>query len=65
MFVKSSNIKFHENPSRGRRIVAHRTDRQTDMTNLTVAIRNFAEVPEGLSKTQTFDLLINSDGLFR
>jgi len=40
------------------------TDGWTDMTNLIVAIRNFAEVPGGLSKTQTFDLLINSDGLF-
>jgi len=40
------------------------TDGRTDVTNLTVAIRNFAEVPGVLSKTQTFDLLINSCGLF-
>jgi len=40
------------------------TDGRTDMINLTVAIRNFAEVQGVLSKTQTFDLLINSGGLF-
>ena len=40
------------------------TDGRTDMINLTVAIRNFAEVQGVLSKTQTFDLLINSCGLF-
>jgi hypothetical protein len=31
------------------------------MTNLRVALLNFAEVPEGLNKAQTFDLLINTD----
>ena len=44
-------MKFHENPSSGSRVFECRradrrafrqTDRQTDMTKLTVAIRNFA-----------------------
>ena len=51
IFEKSSNIKFHENPSSGRRVVAcgrtdgHR-DRQTDVMKLTVAFRNFANMPK-------------------
>ena len=36
---KSSNIKFHQNPFIGSR---GQTDRQTDMTKLIVAFRNFA-----------------------
>jgi len=40
---KSSNIEFHENLSRGSPAVrCGRTDRRTDMTKLTVALRNFA-----------------------
>jgi hypothetical protein len=39
-----SNIKFHKNPSIGSQVVqCGRTDRQTDMTNLIVAFRNFCE----------------------
>jgi hypothetical protein len=37
MLEKSSNIKFHKNPSNRRRIVTYR---QTNMTQLTVAYRN-------------------------
>jgi hypothetical protein len=38
-----SNIKFHENPAIGSRIIScRRKDRRTDMTKLTVAFRNFA-----------------------
>jgi len=38
-----SNIKFHENEFSGSRVVpCRRTDGQTDMRNLTVAFRNFA-----------------------
>jgi hypothetical protein len=40
IFEKYSNIKFHENPSSGSRVF--HADRQTDMTKLTVAFRNFA-----------------------
>jgi hypothetical protein len=51
IFAKSSNIKFHENPSSDRRLVpcgqtdrrtGGLTDRQTDMMKLIVAFRNFA-----------------------
>jgi hypothetical protein len=42
---KYSNIKFHENPSSGRRLgPCGRTARWTDMTKLRVAFRNFANV---------------------
>ena len=52
---KYSNIKFHENPSSGRRAVqcGQRdglkdgwTDRETGMTKLIVGFRNFAKAPE-------------------
>ena len=38
---------FHENPSSGSRVVPRaRTDGQTDMTNLIIAFRSFANVSE-------------------
>jgi len=44
---KPSNIKFHENPSSGNRVVTCRhTDRRTDMTKLIVVFRNFAKGPK-------------------
>jgi hypothetical protein len=60
MFVKYSNIKFHENPSSGRRVIScGRTDGQkdqwtggqTDMTKLVVAFRNFANAPKKYIQT--------------
>jgi hypothetical protein len=46
IFRKFSNIKFHENPSSGSRLIPWgRTDRQTDITRLTDAFRNFANAP--------------------
>jgi hypothetical protein len=49
---KKSNIKFHENPFSGNRIVScgrtdgrTDTDRHTYMPKLTVAFRNFANEP--------------------
>ena len=42
IFEKYSNIKFHENPSSGSRVVPCG---QTDMTKLIVAFRNFANAP--------------------
>ena len=47
MFSKSTPMKCHENPSSGSRVVpCNRTDRQTDVTNLIVAFRNFATAPK-------------------
>jgi hypothetical protein len=51
IFEKYTNIKFHENPARGSRVVPckrtdERTDRQTDITKLTVAFRTFATEPK-------------------
>ena len=44
---KYSNIKFHENPSSGSRVVPlGRANGRTDMTMLTVAYRNFAKEPK-------------------
>jgi hypothetical protein len=48
-FQKHSNIKFHENPSSGSRVVpCGRTDRRTDMTHLIAAFRNLANAPKNL-----------------
>jgi len=38
IFIKSSNFKFHENPSSGSRVVPCA---QTDLTKTTVAFRSF------------------------
>ena len=47
IFEEYSNIKFHENPSSGNRVVPfEETDRQPDVTKLAVAFRNFANVPK-------------------
>jgi len=40
IFEKQSNIKFHENPSSGSRVVLCG---RTDMTRLTVTFHNFCE----------------------
>jgi hypothetical protein len=54
-FEEYSNMNFHENPSSGSRVVPcgqtdrqtdERTERQGDMTKLTVTFRNFAKAPE-------------------
>jgi hypothetical protein len=52
IFEEFSNMKFHENPSAGADCSMRpdgemdgRTDRQTDMTKLIVAFRNFAKAP--------------------
>ena len=47
IFEKSSNIKFHENPSSGSRVVlCGWTDGRPDMTTLIVAFRNSANAPK-------------------
>ena len=43
IFEKYSNIKFHENPSSGSRVVLYG---RTDITKLIVAFRNFAKAPK-------------------
>jgi len=43
IFEKYSNIKFHDNPSSGSRVVPCRP---TDITQPTVALRNFADTPK-------------------
>jgi hypothetical protein len=43
IFEKYSNIKFHENPSSGSRVVACG---RADMTKLIVAFRNYVNVPK-------------------
>ena len=47
IFEKSSNIKFHRNPSSGSGVVPYgRRDTQKDMMELIVAFRKFAEAPK-------------------
>jgi len=46
-----SDIKYHENPSSGSRVVpCGQTDGLTAMTKLTVAYRNFAKAPKSNKK---------------
>ena len=48
IFEKVSNIKFHHYQSSGSRVVPcgeTETDRRNNMTDLTVAFRNFANAP--------------------
>ena len=50
IFEKYSNIKFHENLSSGSWVVPRgQTEGQTDITNLMVAFRNFANKPKNNS----------------
>ena len=47
IFKKYPNIKFHENPSSGHRVVpCGQTDRRTEGERLIVASRNFANAPK-------------------
>jgi hypothetical protein len=46
---KVSNIKFHQNPSSGSRVVPRG---QTNKTKLIVAFRNFANAPKNLETAQ-------------
>ena len=51
-FLKnSSNIKFHENPSNGSRVVSCG---QPDVTKVIVAFRNFANAPKKCGKSLFF-----------
>ena len=56
LLEKSSNIRFLENPSSGSRVVPYgQTEGQTDMTQLTVAYRNFANGLKQFKKQITSD----------
>jgi hypothetical protein len=50
IFEKSTNTKFHENPSSGSRVVPCG---RKDMTKLIVTFRNFANVPKKYSNFST------------
>ena len=50
IFEKHSNIKFHENPSSGSRVVSwgpRRVDRRTDMTNFNFVTPSVSDVDRG------------------
>ena len=53
-FSKETNIKFHENPSSGSRLLPCGRTRRADITKLAVAFSNFANAP--LKYKQTFQL---------
>jgi hypothetical protein len=54
IFKKYSNIKFHENPFSGNRVVScGGLDRQMEMTKLIVAFRDFTNAPKN-NKLITF-----------
>ena len=65
-FIKKySNIKYHENPRSGSRVVPcgrsdGRTEGWTDMTKLVVAFRNFANTPKNLAQKA---LVLESESL--
>jgi hypothetical protein len=57
IFEKVSNTKLHQNPTSGSRIVPcvrtdRQTDRRTDMTNLIVGFRNFADAPKNTTRCE-------------
>jgi hypothetical protein len=52
IFEKSSNIKFYQNPASSIRVVpCGQTGRRTDMTQLIVAFRNFANATKKITGT--------------
>jgi hypothetical protein len=56
-----SNIKFHENPSIGIRVVTcGQTDGQNDMSKLIVAFRNFVNAPKNVYKVSYVNNIIHT-----
>jgi hypothetical protein len=49
IFDKYLDMKFDKNLSSGSRVPRGRTDRLTDMTKLTVTLRNFENAPKMIS----------------
>jgi hypothetical protein len=67
-FSKNTHIRFHEFPSSWNRFVScGRTDRQTDMTNVIDAFRNFANAPKNERIIHGLPILITLDirGLYQ
>ena len=61
IFEKYASNKFHENPSSVSRVVPcgqkdGRTDGRKDMTNLTVAFRNFTNAPKIAYRFSTWEI---------
>jgi len=56
IFISYSNIKFHENPSSGSRVVPWgQTDGGTDMTKLKIAFQNFVRFAHTMHVRILFD----------
>ena len=51
----TQNIKFHENPSSGSRVVPFGRKGRTDMTKLIVAFHNFAKAPKKRNKLRNIN----------
>jgi len=51
VFEKYSNIKFHENPFSGSRVVSFGHNGRRDMTKLVFALRIFAKAPNKMNGT--------------
>jgi len=59
IFEEYSNIKFHENPSSGSRVVPRRrTNGRTDMAKLVVTFRNFSKAPKNVQPLIVYIILI-------
>ena len=57
MFEKYINIKFHENPFGGSRVVPRgRSDRHKNMTKLTATFSNFKNPPKNDNPHTKFDI---------
>ena len=63
--IQASNIKFHENSSSRSPVVSSRqADRRIDMTELAVALRNFANAPKKYGiLVHTHEHILWHDGL--
>jgi hypothetical protein len=53
IFEKYLNLEFHENPSSGSRVIPCW---RTDMTELIVAFRNFANAPKNMNRNNECDI---------
>ena len=61
IFEKCSNVRFNKNPSSGGRVVPGRwTDRQTDMTKLIIAFRNFVNASKNGYSSIFPDMQLNA-----